>query len=237
MADIADQFSTGGWEFTPEVTQVFDEHVRASVPFYDDIQAQVAELSDWLLPDNGLFVDLGASTCTTLAGIAERHPGRRIRAELYDEETSMLDVAKAKVAELNVTPTFHLQRVQQPFKHTAADLTVALFLLQFLPGRDRVQVLREARRCSAESGAIVIAEKVRPEHPLLAEIANDASHDVKARLGISDGAIRAKARALRGVLIPQTLPQILEELAEAGWKHADLVFRWHQWVVVVAFAR
>lgn len=237
MPDIADSFSTGGWEFTPEVTEVFDDHVRASVPYYDDIQNLVAELSDWLLPNNGVYADLGASTCTTLAAIAERHPTRRIRAELYDEEPSMLERAKDKVAKLNVLPTFHVQRLQQPLKHKEADLTVSLFTLQFLRESDRLQVLTEARRCSADSGAIVLAEKIRPEHPLLAEIGMDASHDFKAEMGITDTAIRSKARALRGVLIPQSLPLIFSELDLAGWRHSDVVFRWHQWVIVVGFAR
>lgn len=236
-SDIADSFSTGGWEFTPAVTEVFDEHVRASVPLYDEIQSQVAVLSDWLLPNNGCFVDLGASTCTTLINITDRHPNRRFRAELYDEEPSMLEVAKKKINGLNVLPAFHIQRLQQPFKHRCADLTVSLFTLQFLTATDRLAVLTEARRCSAESGALIIAEKIRPEHPLLAEIGMDASHDYKAAAGISDTAIRSKARALRGVLIPQTLPRIMTELNDANWRHADVLFRWHQWVMIVGFAR
>lgn len=234
--DIADQFRTGGWEFTPEVTEVFDEHVHASVPFYDEIQAMICELTDWLLPDNGLYIDLGASTATTLAAICERHPGRRFRAELYDESGSMLEKAAKKTAGLNALVNFHVQLVQKPMKHRNADLTAALFMLQFLQPRERVDVLREAKRCAAPTGALVIAEKIRPEHPLFAEIAMDTSHDFKAKMGISDTAIRSKSRALRGVLIPRPLPQLLAEIDEAGWVYADVLFRWHQWVVVAAFA-
>lgn len=121
-------------------------------------------------------------------------------------------------------------------KHRGADLTTALFLLQFLRPAERVDVLREARRCSAATGALVIAEKIRPTHPVFAEIANDVSHDFKATQGISDTAIRSKARALRGVLIPRPLPDLLGEITEAGWAHPDVLFRWHQWIVVAALA-
>jgi tRNA (cmo5U34)-methyltransferase len=237
MSDIADRFPAGGWEFTPEVTEVFDEHVRASVPYYDDIQAMVAEFSDWLLPDGGMFVDLGASTCTTLETICARHPNRRVRAELYDEEPSMLDRAKEKTANLNVLANFHVQRLQKPFKHVNADLTVALFTLQFLREQERVPVLAEARRCTTPGGAIILAEKIRPQSSLLAEIAMDASHDFKAAAGIPDQAIRSKARALRGVLMPQTFHQLTRQMYEAGWHEVDVVFRWHQWVIVIGFAR
>jgi tRNA (cmo5U34)-methyltransferase len=207
------------------------------VPYYDDIQAMVAQFSDWLLPAGGLFVDLGASTCTTLAAICDRHPGRRFRAELYDEEPSMLERAREKISGRNTLASFHVQRLQQPLKHLGADLTVALFTLQFLREQDRLLVLTEARRCAAGSGAIILAEKIRPEHPLLSEIAMDASHDFKAAAGITDTAIRSKARALRGVLMPQSLPRLLTELREAGWVSNDVVFRWHQWVIVIGFAR
>jgi tRNA (cmo5U34)-methyltransferase len=234
--DIADRFGAGGWEFTPEVTEVFDDHVRASVPYYNDIQQMVCELSDWLLPDNGTYVDLGASTCTTLAAICARHPNRRFRADLYDESESMLQKGKDKLAQLNLVSNFHIQRVQQPFKHRTADLTAALFLLQFLPQRDRLGVLEQARHTSDPAGAIVVAEKIRPVSPLVAEIGNDVSHDYKATQGISDTAIRSKARALRGVLMPATLDQLLADLDKAGWRRADVIFRWYQWVVVLAFA-
>jgi tRNA (cmo5U34)-methyltransferase len=235
--DIADRFRAGGWEFTPEVTEVFDDHVKASVPFYDDIQKMVCELSDWLLPDHGVYADLGASTCTTLAAICNRHPARRFRAELYDESESMLQKGKEKVAQLNLVSNFHIQRVQQPFKHRNADLTVALFLLQFLPQRERLDVLTAARTAAdATGGALVVAEKIRPTHPLIAEIGNDVSHDFKATQGIDDTAIRSKARALRGVLIPATLEQLLADIEKAGWQHSDVIFRWYQWVVVLAFA-
>jgi tRNA (cmo5U34)-methyltransferase len=235
--DIADNFGAGSWEFTPEVTEVFDDHVKASVPFYNDIQQMVCEMADWLLPDGGSYADLGASTCTTLAAICQRHPTRRFHAELYDESESMLQKGKGKLAGANVLSNFHQQRVQQPLKHRTADLTVAMFLMQFLPYRDRVGVLQQAHTASDPAGALVIGEKIRPASPLVAEIGNDVSHDYKASQGIPDTAIRSKARALRGVLMPTSLDQLLADIEKAGWRNTDVVFRWYQWVVVLAFAK
>lgn len=240
MADISERFDAGGWEFTPEVVEVFDQHVTSSVPHYDKIQELVAEASDWLVPHGGIVADLGSSSGTTVALITGRHPSRRIRAHLYDESEQMMTKALGKLAPFCSTERLavetHVQRLQVPLKHHGADLTTALFTLQFLHPKDRVPVLERARLLASEGGALILAEKVRPAHPLWHEIGIDASHDVKAAHGLDDTAIRQKARSLRGVLQPRSLDQLTAELDVAGWKNVETLFRWHQWVVLGAFA-
>ncbi|WP_431728595.1 methyltransferase domain-containing protein [Verrucosispora sp. TAA-831] len=238
-SDVAEQFDAGKWEFTPEVTEVFDEHVRASVPFYDAIQDLVAEAADWLCPAGSLIADLGASTGTTVGRILDRHPDRQIRAVLYDEQPAMLGKATARLVDpvaagrVNV----HARRLQDgPFVHDEADLTLSLFTLQFLPWRDRSTVLAAAHKASASTGALLVAEKVRPVDPRWAEIAAEVSHDWKATHGITADAIRAKARALRGVLAPAPLDALTAAVRDAGWHQPEVLFRWHQWVLIGAYA-
>ncbi|MFB7496073.1 methyltransferase [Streptomyces sp. NPDC056161] len=236
--DIAERFTTGGWQFTPDVAAVFPEHVRASVPFYDAIQDLVAEASDWLLPDGGLVVDLGASTGTTIHRIATRHPARALRARLYDTEPAMLTRAAELLASLsNLTTEYDDSDIRQPVNpHEGADLTLALFTLQFLSVPDRVTALHHARQGASATGALIVAEKVRPPDSRWAEIAYDASHDWKAQHGITDSAIRAKARALRGVLQPHPEPTLVQVVQDAGWCCPEVLFRWHSWLVLGAFA-
>lgn len=102
--------------------------------------------------------------------------------------------------------------------------------------RERVAALRLARASAAETGALIVAEKIRPQDSRWAEIGNDVSHDYKAEHGISDAAIRAKARALRGVLTPHPQAALVAAIEGAGWKSPEVLFRWHQWAVVGAFA-
>jgi tRNA (cmo5U34)-methyltransferase len=238
VPDVAEQFGTGGWQFTPEVAGVFPEHVRASVPFYDAIQDLITETTDWLVPHGGLIADLGASTGITAERILRRHPDRAIRFALYDEQQAMLDQAD-KLLALHAPGRVecHAARIQDPpLQHTDADLTLCLFTLQFLPVRDRVAALHMARLSARETGALIVAEKIRPQDSRWAEIGNDVSHDYKAAQGISDAAIRAKARALRGVLIPHPQAALICMIEAAGWKSAEVLFRWHQWAVIGAFA-
>ena len=62
------------------------------------------------------------------------------------------------------------------------------------------------------------------------------SHDYKAAAGISDTAIRAKARSLRGVLRPVTLSRTAQMMTACGWAEPAVLFAWHQWVVLGSFA-
>lgn len=236
-SDIAESFSPGGWKFTKEVTDVFDEHVAASVPFYPMIQDIVAEASDWLLPHGGVYVDVGASTGTTAEKIAQRHPDRRIRAYLYDEVSDMLNKAQTKLAPYkNLAVERRAMNVTAQMDHIPSDLVTALFTLQFIAPELRGRVLTDLHYRSKASGALIVAEKIRPVNALWAEIANDASHDFKAEHGLSDTAIRQKAKALRGVLRPATEDRLLSMIENAGWVDPEILFRWHQWVVIGAFA-
>jgi tRNA (cmo5U34)-methyltransferase len=235
--DIAEAFSPGGWKFTPEVTDVFDQHVAASVPFYPMIQNIVAEATDWLLPHNGVYVDIGASTGTTAELIAKRHPDRKIRAYLYDEVPEMITKAQSKLAPYkNLTVERRVMNVTANMDHIPSDLVTALFTLQFIAPELRQTVLTDLRRRSKLTGALIVAEKIRPINSLWAEIAIDASHDFKADQGLSDTAIRQKAKALRGVLRPSTEDCLIGSIEEAGWHNPEILFRWHQWVVVGALA-
>lgn len=238
MGDITEQFGPGGWQFTHEVADVFDGHVRASVPHYDVFQNLVAAACDWLLPDGGTVADLGASTGTTVNGIRGRHPQRAFTAHLYDDQPAMLDQAKAKAGDGPGETHYHCVRAEDgPYGHQAADLTLALFLLQFLPIPARQATLRLAREHATAGGALLIAEKVRVTDPVWQEIGVDLSHDWKADHGIDAEAIRAKALQLRGVLRPADLPNLSRWIHQAGWTTPEVIFKWHNWVLLGALTR
>lgn len=235
--EVRHEFSVpGSWRFTPQVAASFDDHVKSSVPFYDEIQQLVASLADWLAPNGAIVADLGASTGTTAAVIAQRHPERQFHFWLYDEQESMLNFAREKLAGINGTCEYRVGRIEQDLAHEDAHLTLALFTLQFLDPRDRVSVLRDVRKRTRPGGALLFAEKLRLTDAQWQEIAISSSHDYKAACGISDAEIRSKEQALRGVLNPLTDEGQRSMLADCGWRNIETIFRWHQWVLYGALA-
>jgi tRNA (cmo5U34)-methyltransferase len=240
VADVAERFPVpGSWQFTPEVAGVFDEHVEASVPFYQPLQRLVAELADWLAPAGATIADLGCATGTTAQLLQQRHPERGYSFHLYDAAAAMLEEAAAKLAAAGAGADrvkTHHGRLEDGLDHGHASLTLALFTLQFLDPLDRQAVLQMARGCSREEGALVVAEKLRLPDSRWHEIAGAVSHDWKAAHGIADQAIRAKERALRGVLLPATDQANRRLIEAAGWAAVEVLFRWHSWTLYGALA-
>ena len=237
--DIAERYGPGGWRFDAAVTEAFDDHVRASVPFYDAIQQLIAEACDWLAPAGALVADLGCSTGNTALAILARHRERRLRFALYDESVSMLARARPAVESAAGSGRVCSWAGELPgagLQHDGAALTLAVFVLQFMPWPDRGDLLADARARAADDGALIVAEKIRVADSRWAEIGADVSHDYKAAAGITDSAIRAKASALRGVLRPATLGGTAALVQAAGWAPPEVLFRWHQWAVLGAYA-
>lgn len=216
--------------FGPE----FDEHVLAHLPGYRDVQELVAYLSEFLVPDGGLVADYGASTGTTADAIRKRLRGREVTFWLYDADRSMLDVAEQRVAGA------HLVEAKlpsaSPEKRPKADLTLALWFLQFVPARDRLAVLRELRAGSQRRGVLLLATKVREPGPLWQEISEAYLDDHKAKAGVPLEARAAKTKALRGAMFPAELSALSAELEKAGWGTPGVLFKLPGWALVAAVA-
>lgn len=102
--------------------------------------------------------------------------------------------------------------------------------------RGNVEEIRKSIKRHGQYRAIVVRQHDGQHTILAGNHTADASHDWKAAHGISDTAIRAKSRALRGVLIPQPQNSLITMIKTAGWKSPEVLFRWHQWAVIGAFA-
>lgn len=234
---LTEQLKAGEWKFTPEVTAEFDTHVAQSVPHYSELQSMIGELSDWLVPDRGTVADLGASTGTSIQSIAERHPNRSINAHLYDIESHMLDAARQKLSRNdNISARYHAHSITQPLQHKKADLTIASLTLQFLTDSQRRDTLKYAHAASVKSGGLVLIEKVYQSNPFWQDIATDLTQERKEKAGLAAKEIRDKQASIRGVLRPHTTDYLVDELHNTGWQEVDEVFRWHNWIMLVARA-
>lgn len=233
--------TTADWSFD-NMGPEFDEHVAAHLPGYADVQRLVALIATFHLPDGGVLADLGASTGLTVRTIADTIPQRRFSAYLYDADASMLEQARGRLAMLDAVNAHYVEtdldvRHRSAFEHTDADLTVAMWLLQFLTPAARRPLLQLARSRSAPGGAIIVATKTRMAEPRWQEVAEAALDDYKAEHGVTPEQRAAKTKALRGTMRVDTDAAIVADLRASGWHTPTLLWRWHVWSVIGAHAQ
>lgn len=217
----------------------FDDHARGHLPHYDLVTDLAAFVASFALPVGGTLVDLGCSTGRTVDAVAARIPDRVFDATLYDLDASMLDLAGKRLASRsNVGCDFREVDLTDPANlvHDGADVTLALWTLQFLPRRTWVPLLDGARLRASRDGVILLAAKTRLPDARWQEIGDAAVAEWKAEHEVSPDEALAKARSLRGTMLLVTLGSVIDALDEAGWQSATVLFRWHQWVLVGAWS-
>ena len=219
------------WSFT-DFGPEFDTHVAAHLPGYADVQRLVHLIAEFAVPVGGTVADLGCSTGRT----AEVVNGldRDITFHLYDSDVTMLDAAHERLRDAKAE--MHLANLPDGMMHTDADLTVCLWLLQFLAPDQWRRVLHAARTRSAPTGCLIVAAKTRHPDPRFEEIAVAALDEYKADAGVDLDARAEKTRSLRGVLYQASPDWLVRDITAAGWHSPTLLWRWHVWSLFGAWA-
>ena len=89
------------WSFGNGVAQHFDEHVRQSIPLYDEGHDLVCYLSDFFIRDHSLCYELGSATGNLIGNLYQRHKSKKeVRFIGIEEIPEMNQVAQSKFPEL-----------------------------------------------------------------------------------------------------------------------------------------
>ncbi|HEY7714726.1 MAG TPA: methyltransferase domain-containing protein [Candidatus Binatia bacterium] len=223
----------GEWRFDQDVSKAFDSHVRKSVPFYDEIQRMVIELSEYFVRDQSVVYDLGSSTGTTIQLLAEAHAGKEdVQFIGIDVSEFMINEARKKMTRANVQ--FHHKNIMDMDFSPPANFMTALFTLQFLTFADRRKLLTQIKQGLIEGGAFLFVEKVCAEHSSFEDIWMELYWDFKRRQGLTPEQIVEKANSIRGVLKPLTVEENRELLRQTGFSRVEIFFKWYNWAGFLA---
>jgi tRNA (cmo5U34)-methyltransferase len=218
----------GAWRFDAEVSRAFDAHVRKSVPFYDELQRMLVELSDYFVRDQSVIYDLGCSTGATLDLLAAHHAAKENAQFIgVDLSESMVQEAQARVQRPNVR-FLHKNVLDVEFS-PPANFVVSLYTLQFLTLTERRQLLTDINAGMVEGGALLLAEKTRAENSFFEDMWLELHWDFKRRQGLSPEQILEKANSLRGVLNPLTTEENIDLLFQTGFSRVEVFFKWYNW--------
>lgn len=219
------------WTFT-DFGPEFDTHVAAHLPGYADVQRLVGLVAEFAVPPGGVVADLGCSTGKTAEMLRNYLYDRAVDYHLYDQDASML----AQAIERCPFAKTHLLSLPGELDHSDADLTVCLWLLQFVPPGQWRRILHDARVRSKPTGCMLVAAKTRHADPRWEEVAVAALDEYKSDAGVNQPDRAAKTKALRGMLYQASPTWIARDLTAAGWHNPTLLWRWHVWSLIGAWA-
>jgi tRNA (cmo5U34)-methyltransferase len=223
----------GEWRFDKNVSQAFDSHVHKSVPFYDEIQRMVIELSEYFVRDHSVVYDLGSSTGTTLDLLSSVHAGKEdVQFIGFDLSKFMIKEARKKVNRPNVR--FHHKNIMDVEFSPPANFLTSLFTIQFLTLAERRTLLTRINEGLTEGGGVLIVEKVSAEHSCFEDIWAELYWDFKRRQGLTPEQILEKANSIRGVLKPLTADENIDLLWQTGYSQVEVFFKWYNWAGFLA---
>lgn len=224
---------SGEWVFDKQVSKSFDNHVRKSVPMYDQVQSMVVEISEWFVRNNSIIYDLGSSTGETILKLKEKHCRKKnIKYVGVEESISMIELARKKCPEEHIH--FLHQDLVSVAEYTNADYVTALYTLQFLPVDARRKILQRIYNDLSEGGALIMVEKVRAENSLFEDIWLELYWDFKHNNGLNSEQVIQKAKSLRGILMPLSLSENIQLLTDVGFSNIDTFMKWHNFAGIIA---
>lgn len=204
------------WGFDGSVPDTFVEHIRRSVPYYEEGHDLVCQLSDFFCHQNGICYEIGVSTGHLLRKLAEHHVLKsNIQWVGIDTVEEMVAKAKDNCSDISNIAIEHGDARIYNFEKT--DLIVSYYCLQFIPPRDRQFVFNRIYEALNWGGAILLFEKVRAPDARFQDIITSLYNDFKLHEGFSADEILNKSASLRSVLEPFSTNANIKMLQRAGF--------------------
>lgn len=208
--------------FNEAVVRVFPDMIKRSVPGYPTIVENLGVIASQFARPHSALYDLGCSLGAVSQALRRHVQAEGCRVIAVDNSTAMVErcreylhaqdamfqellpveVIEADICRLDLQP---------------ASLVALNFTLQFIPGAQRLDLLRRIRQALLPGGALILSEKLRfedaEEHALLGEL----HVAFKRANGYSELEIAQKRSAIENVMKPDSLAEHRERLAAAGF--------------------
>lgn len=203
------------WSFGDNVPESFTQHVKKSVPLYETGHDLICKLSDYFLKDGSTCYELGSSTGALINKVSSHHAGKAIRFVGIDVEKNMVEQAKKEIGDNDNVSLIHHD--VNSFEYEPCDLVISYYTMQFIPPRQRQELINRIYESLNWGGAFIMFEKVRACDARFQDMMTAIYTDYKLDAGYSSEEIVAKTRSLKGILEPFSTQGNIDLLKRAGF--------------------
>lgn len=212
------------WSFDG-ISGSFSDHVRRSVPLYDEGHDLTCRMSDYFVGNDSVVYDIGTSTGVLARKLADWNRGKRnLRVIGIDPIASMIESAQEAHGSREDLRFACADALTFEFERTS--LFVAYYAVQFVHPNVRQQLVDRLFERLHWGGALIMFEKVRAPDARFQDLSSQIYTDFKLQNGYDEREIVGKTRSLKGVLEPFSTQGNLDMLARAGFKDVMSVQKW-----------
>lgn len=215
------------WSFSGLCADAFSEHIRRSVPFYDEGHNLICKISDFFVTSasSSVCYELGTSTATLLVklGLHNRHK-KNIRWIGIDNVPELIEEGRKKVKDLENVELMVDDIVT--YEYEPSDFIVAYLTVQFIPPRLRQGLINRIYETLNWGGGFVMFDKVRAPDARFQDMMTTTYNDYKVEQGYDPEEIINKTRSLKGILEPFSTEGNLGLLRRAGFEDIMTVIKY-----------
>jgi tRNA (cmo5U34)-methyltransferase len=220
------------FEFDESVASVFDDMLSRSIPFYDANSALIIDLICKRQKEGLKVLDLGSSTAKFLLMLHNRMQ-TKMHLKGIDNSAAMNERAKRKIQAFGADITIEDRNILT-YPYEREDIVVANYTLQFIRPIERLKLVQKIAHNLNDEGVFFFCEKVIFDNKRLDKEIIDVYYDYKKAQGYSEYEIAQKREALENVLVPFSIEENIKMCKEAGFREADTIFQWANFVTFMA---
>ncbi|MCJ8331502.1 MAG: methyltransferase domain-containing protein [Lentisphaeria bacterium] len=206
------------WQFSGDTAKHFDEHIRKSVPIYDEGHDIICNIADYFLQSNSCAYELGSATGELTLKLAGKNSHKAaIKFVGIDCEMDMINEAKRKQDESTFSNVQFVHDDILTYDFSGADLIIAYYTIQFIRPRDRQKLIDKIYKSLNWGGCFLMFEKVRAPDARFQDMMTGIYNEYKVQQGYKSDEIMAKSNSLKGVLEPFSTQGNIDLLKRAGF--------------------
>lgn len=227
MNNVGDNINAdrGNWKFSGDMIQHFPNHIKRSVPFYDEGHQLICRLSDYFIRSGSKMYDLGCSTGDLLCKLADYHSHKKELSFIgIDSEPDMISFANSQCK--NSSDITFLCEDLSSLLFEESSLIISYYCFQFIRPKYRQTIYDRIYNALDWGGACVVFDKVRAPDARFQDMMTGIYTDFKADNLFTDEEIMQKSRSLRGVQEPYSSEENYRYFYRAGFKDVMTIYKY-----------
>ncbi len=223
------------FEFNREVTAVFDDMLKRSVPLYKESIQRQAQMAKGFFQEKTRIYDLGCSHGNLGVLILEQFKNTPFTMIGVDSSLPMIDKYQTRLEQVDNSHQIKLVcGLLENIRIENASVVLINLTLQFLELKKRDGLIKKIYDGLLPGGILLVTEKIIHQARPINNLEQNFYRRFKRENGYSELEISQKRDALEKVLIPESPGVHKRRFLNAGFSSFDVWLKWFNFASMIA---